>query len=273
MLVISAAAIIAVSPTCSWDNPGANRYTGSVPAAVHHYTDIPKDIRDRLQVRMERREYDEVVDISKDNISGRNDYINLRDMHFGSNRVCQTVTREKWKPLAKERGLIYCESEHCIIVPTVCGNVSRVTKVKTFPKSDTPSAGGGSIPNIPFSPMLFPRETTFETLKIPDSSPVPETTTVPDEPIGWFPPIGTPIPDGPGSGCCRVISPPIPEPSTLLLFLAGIIGIITFQRFKKSFRIAEYFEVSDASLEDGILTVRFTKNAPAETKPKLIAIK
>lgn len=48
---------------------------------------------------------------------------------------------------------------------------------------------------------------------------------------------------------------------------------IASRSFSKSFRIAEYFEVNDASLEDGILTVKFVKNVPEEAKPKLIAIK
>ena len=49
-------------------------------------------------------------------------------------------------------------------------------------------------------------------------------------------------------------------------------GIAT-RSFTKSFRIAEYFEVNDASLQDGILTIRFVRNVPEEAKPKLIAIK
>jgi molecular chaperone IbpA len=48
---------------------------------------------------------------------------------------------------------------------------------------------------------------------------------------------------------------------------------IANRSFSKSFRIAEYFEVSNASLEDGILTVKFVRNVPEEAKPKLIAIK
>lgn len=48
---------------------------------------------------------------------------------------------------------------------------------------------------------------------------------------------------------------------------------IANRSFSKSFRIAEYFEVSNAFLEDGILTVKFTKNEPDEAKPRLIAIK
>lgn len=48
---------------------------------------------------------------------------------------------------------------------------------------------------------------------------------------------------------------------------------IANRSFSKSFRIAEYFEVSGAKLEDGILTVHFVKNVPEEAKPKLIAIK
>jgi molecular chaperone IbpA len=48
---------------------------------------------------------------------------------------------------------------------------------------------------------------------------------------------------------------------------------IANRSFSKSFRIAEYFEVNDANLEDGILTVKFIRNIPEEAKPKLIAIK
>lgn len=48
---------------------------------------------------------------------------------------------------------------------------------------------------------------------------------------------------------------------------------IAARSFSKSFRIAEYFEVSSAGMEDGILTVSFIKNVPEEAKPKLIAIK
>jgi molecular chaperone IbpA len=47
---------------------------------------------------------------------------------------------------------------------------------------------------------------------------------------------------------------------------------IASRAFSKSFRIAEYFEVSDAIMEDGILTVHFVKNVPEEARPKLIAI-
>lgn len=42
--------------------------------------------------------------------------------------------------------------------------------------------------------------------------------------------------------------------------------------FEKKFKIAEYFEISSATLEDGILSVTFVKNVPEEAKPKLIAI-
>jgi len=48
---------------------------------------------------------------------------------------------------------------------------------------------------------------------------------------------------------------------------------IANRSFSKKFRIAEYFEVNTATMEDGILTVKFVKNVPEEAKPKLIAIK
>lgn len=48
---------------------------------------------------------------------------------------------------------------------------------------------------------------------------------------------------------------------------------IANRSFTKTFRIAEYFEVASASLEDGILNIVFVKNVPEEGKPKLISIK
>jgi molecular chaperone IbpA len=48
---------------------------------------------------------------------------------------------------------------------------------------------------------------------------------------------------------------------------------IAARSFSKSFQLAEYFEVANAKLEDGILTVGFIKNVPETAKPKLIAIK
>lgn len=47
---------------------------------------------------------------------------------------------------------------------------------------------------------------------------------------------------------------------------------IANRTFSKSFRIAEFYEITGAKLEDGILSVVFTKNMPEAAKPKLIAI-
>lgn len=48
---------------------------------------------------------------------------------------------------------------------------------------------------------------------------------------------------------------------------------IAARNFTKQFRVAEFYEISDAKLEDGILTIHFVKNEPEEEKPKLISIK
>lgn len=46
---------------------------------------------------------------------------------------------------------------------------------------------------------------------------------------------------------------------------------IAQRSFSKSFRIAEHFEIREAKLEDGILTIKFVKDTPL-SQPKLIAI-
>ncbi len=141
-------AALALSPTaaaahCSWDNPGADPFMGNVPAAVDRYTDIPADVRARLKARMAQRQFDEMATIRRDSITGRYRYsAEIRDMHFGQGRVCRSVSRTKWAPDAVERGLVYCEAEHCIIVPTVCRNVSRVQRLPGL-GAEAPGGTGG----------------------------------------------------------------------------------------------------------------------------------
>lgn len=48
---------------------------------------------------------------------------------------------------------------------------------------------------------------------------------------------------------------------------------IASRAFTKSFKIAEHYEISSARLEDGILSIQFTKVVPEETKSRYIEIK
>lgn len=119
--------------SCNWDRPGHNPFMGDVVAAIDRYIDIPTPVRMRLKQRMQTRQYDDLVDIRRDEIVGDYRYEpGIRDMHFGVDRVCREVTRANWSPQAHERGLVYCEDEHCILVPTVCRNVSRIERRPTL---------------------------------------------------------------------------------------------------------------------------------------------
>jgi hypothetical protein len=230
--MLTALAVSSVLLTsCSWDSPGANRYTGNVPAAVHNYTDIPKPIRDALFKRMEKRQFDEVADITKHKIVGKHEYSNLRDMHFGKNTICATVSRDKWKDSALERALIYCEQNYCVAVPTICGNVSRITRLEkaaptsparsdVSPKPERPeqnSLGGQSFIGgiTPIHVDVFPPSTD---IIIP-----PESKVVP--PDIYFPPHFPPSPPTPPLPPLPPLPPPIPEAPSWLLMLAGLIGI------------------------------------------------
>src|SRR5207249_8472647 len=93
-------------PSCSWDRPGHDAFTGDVVAALDRYTDIPPDVRQRLQQRMALRQYDDLVSIRRDSIEGRHRYDpRIHDMHFGERRVCGDVSRAAWSAQVQERGL------------------------------------------------------------------------------------------------------------------------------------------------------------------------
>ncbi|MFP5392754.1 MAG: MHFG family PEP-CTERM protein [Gammaproteobacteria bacterium] len=132
---------------CSWDHPGQQPFMGDVVKAVDRYRDIPAAVRARLKERMQARDFDEFVSIERDSISGKADYEpGIRDMHFGGGRVCKTVTRANWTSQMRERGLVYCEQNQCILVPTVCRNVSRITR---RPVAYAPPPEGGAPPAAP----------------------------------------------------------------------------------------------------------------------------
>ncbi|PLY47478.1 hypothetical protein CSZ94_02060 [Janthinobacterium sp. ROICE36] len=127
---------------CNWNRPGVDPFMGDVVAAVDRYTDIAPQVREELKARMRARQYDEIVVISRDAIRGKGNYnTRISDMHFGPGRVCRNVTRAGWSEQMQERGLVYCVQGQCILVPTICRNVSRITQA---PASAPPAAGGAA---------------------------------------------------------------------------------------------------------------------------------
>ncbi len=131
-----------VLDNCSWNRPGVDPFMGDVVAAVDRYTDIAPPVREQLKERMRARQYDEIVVISRDAIRGKGNYnARISEMHFGPGRVCRNVTRAGWSEQMQERGLVYCVQGQCILVPTICRNVSRITQA---PASAPPAAGGAA---------------------------------------------------------------------------------------------------------------------------------
>ena len=129
LLATALASATTTLPSCSWDRPGHNPFMGDVVAAVDRYSDIPAPVRAKLKARMAARQYDEIVSIGRDSIKGKARYgSQITGMHFGTGQVCATVSRAEWSSVSQERGLVYCESGHCILVPTVCRNVSRIER-------------------------------------------------------------------------------------------------------------------------------------------------
>lgn len=251
---------------CSWDRPGHNPYTGDAAAALNRYPDIPADVRARLRSRMEAHRYDDVAAITRDAIVGRHAYQpQIRDMHFGASRVCREVSRAGWPASMQERGLVYCESGHCILVPTVCGNVSRIARrpeavaPERVVVEDDPAQSALRLAAAP------PLQSFDELLALPLGAPLPEqggaggpplpfVPFVPGSPGGGGgagpafgvppsttpPPIVLPPPDGePGPPDGTPPPPPVlppvaavPEPGTWLLMVVGL-GLLAWRQTQR----------------------------------------
>ena len=194
-------------PACSWDHPGTNPFMGDVVAAVDHYKDIPVATRERLKARMARRDYDELVLIERDRITGMGSYgSEITDMHFGQTGYCKTVTRARWTDKMQERGLVYCEDGQCILVPTICRNVSRIHRTAEPPLTIAPGAGPS-----PGSAAAPPAEDAPLLIEAPGAGPaVPVAPAAPGSfaapPLSPIGPAAVPPPGGP------VTVPPVAPP-------------------------------------------------------------
>ncbi len=216
--MIAAIALAATVAACSWDRPGVDPFMGDVPAAVDRYTDIPREIRAALKLRMQRRTYDTVAVITRDEIiaPGGERFGLLRDMHFGNGRVCSEVTRARWTNDMQERGLVYCEQGHCLIVPTVCRNVSQISRLVPPPPRLDDIPGGSALAT----------GWTFE------ADPGSEGSWLSRADIE---PIRLPVSDPPAP-VARAFAEPIPEPSTFAGFALslGVLGLFLMHRRRRT---------------------------------------
>ncbi|MBE3023416.1 hypothetical protein GQ37_011735 [Janthinobacterium sp. BJB1] len=248
-----------VLDNCSWNRPGVDPFMGDVVAAVDRYTDIAPQVREQLKERMRARQYDEIVVISRDAIRGKGNYnARISEMHFGPGRVCRNVTRAGWSEQMQERGLVYCVQGQCILVPTICRNVSRITQA---PASAPPAAGAAPGAAAPVAAAPAAAETAgVPLIDHPDAlrggsftgdAMPPEVAGIPFLPFDYLrtvggisPPAGTGGSGGagglpPGSAGSSIIVPPtvtlptlpptgpnvlpaVPEPDTWAMLLAGL---------------------------------------------------
>ncbi|WEF34164.1 MHFG family PEP-CTERM protein [Pseudoduganella chitinolytica] len=159
LIAAALAATLSVSATCSWNRPGVDPYRGDTATALAHYPDIPAAQRKVLLDKITAGTPDDRVAIRRDAIVGDGRYDPaIRDMHFGKARMCGTVDRSRWTEARSEPGAVYCADQHCILVPRICGNVSRITRrAKAAPQQpDQPVAVAEPVPIEPWQPGRHP---------------------------------------------------------------------------------------------------------------------
>jgi hypothetical protein len=244
-----------ITEACTWDRPGHNPFMGDVVAAVDRYQDIPGTTRAKLKARMAARQYDEIATIRRDSITGRARYApEIRDMHFGQGQLCRSVTRAGWAPTMQELGLVYCEDGHCILVPTVCRNVSRIQRIEPAtprpaqpqqadegPIDITPSAGGwgargdqaASGPGLRLPVLTPPADlapAAPAAAPLLASNPAEADAAGPAMPLAW---LDRPLPaltPEPAPLLLPSPTPPVPEPAGLALMALGAAAIFITAR-------------------------------------------
>lgn len=229
MSTLLAGAVVATAmlSNCSWNSPGRNPYRGSVSEAVSRYVDIPAPVRSELIAKIQSGRADDLAIIMRDSVAGKFDYSpHLTSMHFGQRTVCEYVTRDNWAPTRREPASVYCSGEHCLIVPKICGNISRVRRIV--------GGGGGTGASAPApGAVALPRPAEPGMVKSPEDVAAADAIA---ETIGSVGPFAetaafsspfsgarhAPELDVPAPGSELTQPAPVPEPATLGMLGAGL---------------------------------------------------
>lgn len=194
MSITAIVAAVTVMATCEWAAPRGTYRVDVEPASlVSNYREIPPEDQHVLQQKMRALAYDDIVLIRKDSLAALSDaqYSDFRAMHFGSQgkKMCAQLTRRTWTPADEERALVYCSRDWCVAVPTVCNNVSLITR-------STPPEPGPAllIPPIEFPPVDIPFELPPEPM--PGMELPPQLPPVEDRYVDWSDPVPLLPPSG-----------------------------------------------------------------------------
>ncbi len=251
--LILSTTLVTAPPGCSWAHPGANPYRGNPMAALSDF-DLPEATRAELRAKMAAHRTTDVVTITRDDIVGNaGGYADLREMHSGHGQVCHgNVDRSAWSAMRRERALVYCAGDACVIVPVICNNVSLVSRKpdREAVLDDTP---------IDIEPAAGPKPAPQDAPSAGPPTDVPlDFFPTPGSPGGGDPPVappgdggGAPGGGGPGGGapigganppCCDTppigpvgpgvppVTSPAPEAPTALLLLVGLAALWPLHR-------------------------------------------
>jgi len=224
LIAAALAATLSVSAVCSWNRPGVDPFRGDPAAAVEHYQDIPAPQRKALREKIASGKSDDKVAIGRDGVTGKWQYdAAIRDMHFGKRRMCGSVDRSKWSAVRSEPAAVYCADQHCLIVPKICGNVSRITRLTPTRPEQPEQVGVPPAQRPPATPESHPLDwATGTELGLADSpdhdededdeTGLPRYFTFENNPAAWGWTTDNPV-------------QAVPEASTWAMMLAGI-GIV-----------------------------------------------
>lgn len=242
-LIMTVVMATSVGSGCSWAHPGANPYRGAPAAAIADFP-MSEDTRRQLRALMEAHRYTDVVTITRDDIVGKGHYADLRMMHSGRGELCHGgVDRSQWSATHEERGLVYCVGDTCVIVPTVCNNVSLVSRRPDEPPLqsgmadgpiDISPAAGPPVAQEPVGPALAGNGPLDFMPAAGVAAPGGIGAAGDGEGGGGGGGAGFPTPPTPGGSCCSsgtgvVVTPTsaVPETPVWALLLAGLATVLT----------------------------------------------
>lgn len=234
-------ASIASAAPVRWSNPGADRYTGTMAAAMPRYaailgSDYPA-ISAAVLAPPSARRWTDLATIKRDSIEGRQSYPpQLASMMFGKDRMAATINRSMWPDSMALGARVYCAAGPLgLLIVSECGNPA-VVQCPPRPARSTPppaaeppgqaDAGGpglrADLPPLPLFAQPAPQEVRYAQPEAP--APLVLDAQAAPPPISAGGPAFVDLAPLPPIGGIVIFTPapPVPEPGTAGLLGAGL---------------------------------------------------
>lgn len=123
----SSALPMADSERCAWQPGSQIRFQGELAPLLDRYQDLTPPLRARLRQRLNALNYDDIVTIRRDSITGTRLYAaQIQGWSGALEAGCSAPSRAHWPDTERQLALVFCEGGQCLMLSVEGRQLARI---------------------------------------------------------------------------------------------------------------------------------------------------